>query len=196
MSDPITAAMIGAAIGGGTSLVQGKSLGKSLENAAVGGVLGGTGGALGGALGGAGGAAGSATGTTTGAAIPGSIGTELVFNPATGTYLNPAYFAGATSSMPLYTGAGSTLSQIGTGLGSLGSNINTGLGSLGTSTLDALKTNPAQTASLGLGVYDRMNAQPQTQAPQLGIMRQQQTGQYQPVLQARLPQSTYPRRLV
>jgi len=132
----------------------------------------------------------------TGAAVPGSIGTELVFNPATGTYLNPAYFAGATSSMPLYTGAGSALSQIGTGLGSLGSNINTGLGSLGTSALDALKTNPAQTASLGLGVYDRMNAQPQTQAPQLGVIRPQPTGQYQPTLQARIPQSTYPRRLV
>jgi hypothetical protein len=57
-------------------------------------------------MGGAGGA-GATTGGTTGAALPGSIGTELAFNPATGTYLNPSYFAGATSGMPLYTGGGS-----------------------------------------------------------------------------------------
>jgi hypothetical protein len=213
MADPITAAMVGAGISGGTSLLQGKSLGKSLQNAAVGGVLGGAGGALGGAMGGLGGAAGTTAGTTAGAgtgaaagagagtaagaAVPGSIGTELVFNPATGTFLNPSYFAGATSSMPLYTGAGSTLSQIGTGLGSLGSQINTGLGNLGGSALDALKANPTQAAGLGLGVYDRMNApQQQTQAPQLGIIRPQATGQYQPTLQARIPQAMYPRRLV
>jgi hypothetical protein len=49
MADPITAAMVGAGISGGTSLLQGKSLGKSLENAAIGGALGGAGGALGGA---------------------------------------------------------------------------------------------------------------------------------------------------
>jgi len=107
MSDPVTAAMVGAGVSGGTSLLRGKSLGSSLQNAALGGVLGGGGSYLGGLVGGAGGA-------TTGSAVPGSIGTELVFNPATGTYLNPSYFAGATSSMPLYTGGGSALSQIGT----------------------------------------------------------------------------------
>jgi hypothetical protein len=185
MADPITAAMVGAGVSGGTSLLRGKGLGSSLKDAAIGGALGGAGGYLGGAMGGAGGAAGSTAGT--GAAVPGSIGTELVFNPATGTYLNPSYFAGATSSMPLYTGAGSTLSQIGTGLGSLGSEINTGLSSLGGSALESLKANPVQAAGLGLNVYDRMNQQPQQmQGQQLGVIRPQQTGQYKPVLNTML----------
>ena len=117
------------------------------------------------------------------AAIPGSIESAgLVLNPATGTYLNPEYFALAESSMPLYTGGGSALSQLGTGLGSLGSEINTGLGSLGGSTLEALKANPTQTAGLGLNIYDRMNQQSQVQPPQLGIIRPQESSQYQPVL--------------
>lgn len=149
MSDPITAAMVGAGVGGGTSLLRGKSLGSSLQNAALGGVLGGAGGYLGGAMGGA-------AGGTTGAAAPGSIGTELVFNPATGTYLNPSYFAGATSSMPLYTGGGSALSQIGTGLGSLGSNISNVMPG------DVLMSNPIGYGNLALNAYDRMN---QSQAP-------------------------------
>ena len=71
------------------------------------------------------------------------------------------------------------------------------LGALGTAGLQYAKDNPFQTASLGLGVYDRMSAQPQQmQAPQLGLIRPQVSGQYQPTLQARIPQSTYPRRLV
>jgi hypothetical protein len=152
MSDPITAAAIGAGISGGTSLLQGKSVGKSLKNAAIGAALGGTGGYLGGAMGGAGGAAGG----TTGAAVPGSIGTELAFNPATGTYLNPSYFAGATSSMPLYTGGGSALSQIGTGLGSLGSNISNVMPG------DVLMSNPLGYGKLALDTYGTMN---QSQAP-------------------------------
>lgn len=147
MSDPITAAMVGAGVGGGTSLLQGKSLGSSLKNAAIGGALGGAGGYLGGAMGGAGGAT---------SAAPGSIGTELVFNPATGTYLNPAYFAGATSSMPLYTGAGSALSQIGTGLGSLGSKISNVMPG------DVLMSNPLGYGKLALDTYGAMN---QSQAP-------------------------------
>jgi hypothetical protein len=179
MSDPITAAMIGAGLSGGTSLLRGKSLGKSLKSAAIGGALGGAGGYLGGAMSGA--------GAATGAAAPGTIGTELVFNPATGTYLNPAYFAGATSSMPLYTGAGSALSQLGTGLGSLGSEINTGLGNLGGSALESMKANPLQTAGLGMNIYSGLNAQPQeAPPPQLGIIRPQQSGQYNPVLNAML----------
>jgi hypothetical protein len=156
MADPVTAAMVGAGISGGTSLLQGKSLGKSLQNAAIGGALGGAGGYLGGAMGGAGGAAGSTAGTGAGAAAPGSIGTELVFNPATGTYLNPSYFAGATSSMPLYTGAGSTLSQIGTGLGSLGSKISNVMPG------DVLMSNPLGYGNLALQTYGAMNP---SQAP-------------------------------
>jgi len=155
MSDPITAAAIGAGISGGTSLLQGKKLGTSLRDAAIGGALGGAGGYLGGAMGGAGGA-GATTGSTTGAALPGSIGTELAFNPATGTYLNPSYFAGATSGMPLYTGAGSALSQIGTGLGSLGSNISNVMPG------DVLMSNPLGYGKLALDTYGAMN---QSQAP-------------------------------
>jgi hypothetical protein len=177
MSDPITAAMVGAGVSGGTSLLRGKGIGKSLQDAAIGGALGGAGGALGGAMGGAGGAAGG----TTGAAVPGSIGTELAFNPATGTYLNPAYFAGATSGMPLYTGAGSALSQIGTGLGSLGSNISNVMPG------DVLMNNPLGYGKLALDTYGAMNQQPQQmQAQQLGVIRPQQSGQYQPVLNAML----------
>jgi len=52
---------------------------------------------------------------------------------------------------------------------------------------------------LGLGLQSAMllNQQEpqQTQAPQLGLIRPQPTGQYQPPMQARIPQSSYPRRL-
>jgi len=171
MSDPITAAMVGAGVGGGTSLLRGKSLGSSLQNAALGGVLGGAGGYLGGAMGGAGGAAGG----TTGAAVPGSIGTELVFNPATGTYLNPAYFAGATSSMPLYTGAGSALSQIGTGLGSLGSNISNVMPG------DVLMNNPLGYGKLALDTYGSMNQSQAPLQPSPMLNAQQLMGQQGPV---------------
>jgi len=72
-----------------------------------------------------------------------------------------------------------------------------GLGALGTAGLNYAKANPMQVAGLGMGVYDRMNAQPQQmQGQQLGIIRPQQTGQYQPTLQARIPQATYPRSLL
>jgi hypothetical protein len=71
-----------------------------------------------------------------------------------------------------------------------------GLGALGTGALDAVKANPFQTANLGLGIYDRMNTQqPMPQASQLGIMKAQSSGQFQPALQARIPQSSYPRKL-
>jgi hypothetical protein len=44
MGDPVTLALIGAGIGGGTSLLKGQGLGSSLQNAAIGGALGGVGG--------------------------------------------------------------------------------------------------------------------------------------------------------
>jgi len=85
MSDPITAATIGAAISGGTSLAKGKSLGSSLQNAAIGAALGGGGSYLGGLFGGAGAAGGTTSGATGGtgllsgfkgvAATPASMGT-------------------------------------------------------------------------------------------------------------------------
>lgn len=89
MSDPITAAAVGAAISGGTSLAKGKSFGSSLQNAAIGAALGGGGSYLGGLFGGAGAAGGTAGGATSGttggtgllsgfkgvAATPASMGT-------------------------------------------------------------------------------------------------------------------------
>ena len=157
MSDPITAAAIGAGISGGTSLLQGKKLGTSLKNAAIGGALGGAGGYLGGAMGGAGGATSTGANMLDDAAqLSGVTAEGLVFNPATGTFLNPQYFAGATSGMPLYTGGGSALSQIGTGLGSLGSNISNVMPG------DVLMSNPLGYGKLALDTYGTMN---QSQAP-------------------------------
>ena len=157
MSDPITAAAIGAGISGGTSLLQGKKLGTSLKNAAIGGALGGAGGYLGGAMGGAGGATSTGANMLDDAAqLSGVTAEKLVFNPSTGTFLNPQYFAGATSGMPLYTGAGSALSQIGTGLGSLGSNISNVMPG------DVLMNNPLGYGKLALDTYGAMN---QSQAP-------------------------------
>lgn len=137
MSDPITAAMVGAGISGGTSLLQGKSLGKSLQNAAIGGALGGAGGYLGGAMGGAGSAAKGATGN-----VMGEIGGANLITGA--------------------TGAGGTLSS---GLGvapTFADRAGQFLYTLPSNTMDAIKANPLGTAGLGLGVYDRMN---QSQAP-------------------------------
>ena len=81
MSDPITAMAVGAALGGGTSLAQGKGFGSALKSAAIGGALGGGGSALGGLMGGAGatGAASTGSGLLSGfqgvATTPVSMGT-------------------------------------------------------------------------------------------------------------------------
>jgi len=62
-----------------------------------------------------------------------------------------------------------------------------GLGALGSAGLNYAAANPMQTAGLGLGIYDRLNAQqPQAQGSPLGIIRPQQSGQYNPVLNAQL----------
>lgn len=62
-------------------------------------------------IGGGGSLASAATGTN-------SMG--LVFNPATGTYLNPEYFAGATTPLATYTGGEGLLSNA---MGNLGSSL-------------------------------------------------------------------------
>lgn len=143
--------MIGAAVGGGTKLLQGKGLGGILKGAALGGALGGaTGGLMGGASGitgaaggtassqGAGGLLGAtgAAGTGASLAVPSlaqSIAPEalagtiessgMVFNPATGSYLSPEAYLGASSSAPIYTGTGSMLDKFTTGAQSVGSNF-------------------------------------------------------------------------
>ena len=155
MSDPVTAAMIGAGVSGGTSLLQGKSLDKSLRNAAIGAAVGGTGGYLGGAMGGAGAAKG-ATGN-----VMGEIGGA---NLITGT-----------------TGAGGTLSS---GLGvapTFADRAGQFLYTLPSNTMDAIKANPFQAAGLGMNVYDRMNpsAAPLQASPTLTA--QQLMGQQGPV---------------
>lgn len=71
-----------------------------------------------------------------------------------------------------------------------------GLGALGAGALDYAKANPIQTLGLGLNIYDRMNAKQPIQAQPGQLIRNQSTLQYQPALQARIPQSMYPRRLV
>jgi hypothetical protein len=122
MADPITMAMVGAAVGGGGSLLSGKSLGKSLKNAAIGGTLGYGGGTL---LGGAG-AAGGAGGASSLApeALAGTIESSgMIFNPATGSYLAPEAYLGASSATPLFTGTGSMLDKFTMGAQSLGSNM-------------------------------------------------------------------------
>jgi hypothetical protein len=122
MSDPITMAMVGAAVGGGGSLLKGKSLGKSLKNAAIGGTLGYGGGLAGqGLLG-----AGATEGATTLApeALAGTIESSgMIFNPATGSYLAPEAYFGASSATPLFTGTGSMLDKVSMGAQSLGSNF-------------------------------------------------------------------------
>jgi len=202
MSDPITAAMIGAAISGGTSLARGKSLGKSLESAAIGGALGGAGGYLGGAMGGAGGAGattGGATANATNAVTPEVATTfmnenipSLLTNEATrnAAAFNPSQFATQGFSDGLMNQYAPNFADIAMGKsadftsGGYGGSF---LNNIGSSALDALKQNPVQTAGLGLNVYDRMNAQPQqTPPPQLSIIRPQQPGQYNPVLNALL----------
>jgi hypothetical protein len=121
MSDPITMAMVGAAVGGGGSLLSGKSLGKSLKNAAIGGTLGYGGGVAGqGLLG-----AGAAEGATTLApeALAGTIESEMTLNPYTGSYLAKEPFLFANSANPIFTGTGSMLDKVSMGAQSLGSNM-------------------------------------------------------------------------
>lgn len=126
MSDPVTMAMIGAAVGGGGSLLKGKSLGKSLKNAAIGGTLGYGGGLASQGLLGAGGATGAASGASSLApeALAGTIESSgMVFNPATGSYLAPEAYLGASSATPLFTGTGSILDKASMGAQSLGSSL-------------------------------------------------------------------------
>jgi len=123
------------------------------------------------------------------------------FDPITATAaattaaeLAPAIVGGGMTGAGMMTAAAPVVPGI---LASSTPGLMGGLGALGTAGLNYAKDNPFQTAGLGLSIYDRMNAQPQQmQAPQLGIIRPQQTGQYQPTLQARIPQAMYPRRLV
>ena len=190
MSDPITAAMVGAGVGGGTSLLRGKSLGSALQNAAIGGALGGAGSYLGGAMGGAGGA--KATGAnplvgnamaTEGAANMGNIGMFNTFNTGapnilgqSGTYaqgLNPELYTGSRGMFDV--AQNSTLGYNPTFLGGQGPATFAGGGGYDTSLFGGLKrgvssimpgdvimSNPIGYGNLALNAYDTMNP---SQAP-------------------------------
>ena len=200
--DPITitgiaaldAALVGAGVGAATSAATG---GDPLKGALIGGVTGG-GGSL---LGGAGGAASGASEATKNAAnVASNVTPEvattfmnenipaLLTNEATRTAaaFNPSQFATQGFSDGVMNQYAPNFADIAMGKsanftgGGYGGNF---FNNIGSSALDALKQNPVQTAGLGLNVYDRMNAQPkQTQAPQLGIIKPQESGQYQPIL--------------
>jgi hypothetical protein len=94
------------------------------------------------------GAAGAAEGLLTASEAAGGAG--MVFNPATGTYLNPAYFVGEGTGMPLFTGGGSFMEQLGTGAQSLASNMGGNMNGL-------------RTAQAGMQM---MQGQQQPQGPQ------------------------------
>jgi hypothetical protein len=185
MSDPITAAAIGAGISGGTSLLQGKKLSTSLRDAAIGGALGGAGGYLGGAMGGAGGAATTTGGTTgnvgnalatEGAANMGNIGMFNTFNTGagnvlgqSGTYaqgLNPELYTGSRGMFDVATG--STLGGQGPATFAGGGGYDTSLlgglkrGVSGIMPGDVLMSNPVGYGNLALNAYSTMN---QSQAP-------------------------------
>jgi len=109
MGDPVTLALIGAGIGGGTSLLRGEDFGSSLKNAAIGGVMGGAGGALGGAMSGAGATgAGQAAATSAGSQAAQAAGGAMMtptmpidaFAPSLLTGAAPTAYE-AASMMPL-----------------------------------------------------------------------------------------------
>lgn len=136
--------MIGAGVGGGLNLLRGKSLGGILQGAALGGaggaLTGGIGSAFGGATGGTAGGAASGVAPATAAefeaamGLPSSAlvgagaplasamptGAGMVFNPSTGTYLNPEYYVGASTPMATFTGGEGVLSNA---MGNIGASI-------------------------------------------------------------------------
>jgi len=190
MSDPITAAMVGAGVGGGTSLLRGKSLGSALQNAAIGGALGGAGSYLGGAMGGVGGAKATSANplvsnamATEGAANMGNIGMFNTFNTGapnilgqSGTYaqgLNPELYTGSRGMFDV--AQNSTLGYNPTFLGGQGPATFAGGGGYDTSVLgglkrgisgimpgDVLMSNPVGYGNLALNAYNTMNS---SQAP-------------------------------
>lgn len=174
MSDPVTAAMIGAGVGGGTSLLRGKSLGSSLRNAAVGGALGGAGSYLGGAMGGAGNIGGAAKGGINFNSIGSGLGGTGL--PAGGQGINVLGNVGTgitqTSNPLLYLDDAMNLTN---------PVSNSVFNTMGNTVLDSVRSNPFQTVGLGMNVYDRMNpsAAPLQTSPALSA--QQLIGQQGPV---------------
>jgi hypothetical protein len=192
MSDPITAAAIGAGISGGTSLLQGKSVGKSLKNAAIGAALGGTGGYLGGAMGGAGGSKVLNQGIVPGPIpsvpttfmnenIPAFMTSEAGRNAAA---FNPSSYAMQTYSDGVLNQYAPNFADIAKGQSADFTGGGYGPGffdNLGSSAINAVKTNPFQAAGLGMNVYDRMTPSQAPLQPSPMLNAQQLMGQQGPV---------------
>ena len=192
MSDPITAAAIGAGISGGTSLLQGKSVGKSLKNAAIGAALGGTGSYLGGAMGGAGGSKVLNQGIVPGPipSVPTTFMNENIpafmtseagrnaaaFNPS--SYATQGFTDGVLNQYaPNFADIAKGQSADFTG-GGYGPGF---FDNLGSSAINAVKTNPFQAAGLGMNVYDRMTPSQAPLQPSPMLNAQQLMGQQGPV---------------
>lgn len=111
--------MIGAAVGGGTKLLQGKGVGGILKGAALGGAMGGATGGLTNLLGsGAATAATTATPSLAPEALAGTIESSgMIFNPATGSYLAPEAYLGASSANPILTAGNGLFSSMPNGIG-------------------------------------------------------------------------------
>ena len=189
MSDPITAAAIGAGISGGTSLLQGKKLSTSLRDAAIGGAMGGAGGYLGGAMGGAGGAKVGATGTTANTLtpevattfmnenIPAFMTSEATRNAAA---FNPSQFATQGFTDGVLNQYAPNFADIARGQSADFTGGGYGPGffeNLGSSAMDAVKANPFQAGTLGLNLYDRMTPSQAPLQPSPMLSAQQLMGQ-------------------
>ena len=192
MSDPITAAAIGAGISGGTSLLQGKKLGTSLRDAAIGGAMGGAGSYLGGAMGGAGGSKVLNQGIVPGP-IP-SVPTTFMNENIPAFMTSEAGRNAAAFNPSLYATQGFTdgvLNQYAPNFADIAKGKSadfTGGGygpgffeNLGSSAMDAVKANPFQAGTLGLNLYDRMNPSQAPLQPSPMLNAQQLMGQQSPV---------------
>lgn len=105
-------------------------------------------------------AAGAASSAVPAAAQGAASQAGLVFNPATGSFLNPEYYALASSANPIFTGAGSLGSQVATGAQSL----------LDTPFAQGLREYMPSGQALGnLGLQSAMQPRPSVQAPAGGI---------------------------
>ena len=184
MSDPITAAAIGAGISGGTSLLQGKKLGTSLRDAAIGGALGGAGGYLGGAMGGAGNVGGAAKGGINFSSIGSGLGGTSGL-PVGGQGINLASLGyDATQGANLLGNLGTGITQTANPLLYLDDAANltnpvtdSVFSKMGTAAMDSLKANPFQAAGLGMNIYDRMNPSQAPLQPSPMLNAQQLIGQ-------------------
>ena len=185
MSDPVTAAMIGAGVSGGTSLLQGKKLGTSLRNAAIGGALGGAGSYLGGAMGGAGNVGGAAKGGINFSSIPvsgqGINLSSLGYDATQGANLLGNLGTGITQTTNPLINLSGTPGMLDDAINLTNPVTDSVFSRMGSSVIDSIKANPFPTANLGLSVYDRMNQSQAPLQPSPMLSAQQLMGQQGPV---------------